>query len=88
MIYLNNTLKRLKKPIRRCKYYSHLISSKDTQELIDFIKKIGLDAKHLQHKGSRKEHFDLLGSNNYHKALKAGAFQTTEKDMRFLHHAT
>lgn len=69
-----DSLKKLKKPIKRCKYYAHLMSTRlnGTKELTEFVKGIGLDPKHIQYP---REHYDVLGKGNYHKAIRAGAVQ-------------
>ena len=51
-----------------------------TEELLVMAKKVGLDAKHIQHAGTANEHFEL--SKSYReKAVKAGAKEVNSREL-------
>ena len=61
---------------------SHLVAE-STDELIAFVKSIGLDPKWIQLKGSYKEHFDITMTKR-DAALVAGAIPCSMSEMGYL----
>lgn len=51
--------------------WSHLLAD-DTDELLDFADRLGIDAVWLQHPDTHKEHFDVTEPTRLH-ALRLGA---------------
>lgn len=80
MIYIDE-LKKLKQPIRRCKYHAHLITSNIDNELIKFVQDMGLKVHYIQKVGTKKEHYDIFGKKNYWKAIILGATSISNKEL-------
>ena len=58
---------------------SHMIADSHS-ELIEFAEKVGIRKIHIQHEGTRKEHFDICQSHkNY--ALKIGAIEIGKREL-------
>lgn len=81
MIYIDY-LRKLRKPFGRYKYHAHLGSSSGYYELRDFVRKLGLNELHIQIR-KNKFHYDVLGANNYHKAISLGAVLVARKEFIF-----
>ena len=51
-----------------------------TEELVAMARRIGVDARWIQHEGTRLEHFDIsLGKRAL--AVKAGAVEVTQREL-------
>lgn len=78
MIYVDDLYKTYLGKYGRMKM-SHLIAD-SSEELISFIKLLGIDEKHIQYKGTYKEHFDICFSKRQ-QAILLGAIEISCKEM-------
>ncbi len=78
MVYVDDLYKMKMGRLGRMKM-SHMIAD-TTEELLSMAEKIGLDKKHIQHKGTPKEHFDVCFSNR-NKAVGFGAKEVSYKEL-------
>ena len=58
---------------------SHLMAD-STEELLDFVDKIGVLKKWIQHKDTKMEHFDIALSKRT-MAIKQGAVEVTMREL-------
>jgi hypothetical protein len=64
---------------KSCHMFSDLGGKEGTQELIAFAKRIGLKPQWIQHRGTHREHFDLVATKRA-RAVELGAREITMRE--------